>query len=126
MRVALATCHSIATINGVLVGHPNDLKQFEAVKFAFQEISLRPASRPYPAELAMVRPMSVFKSSADDCAKDVPSGDSTKSSTTFEIGILLMYPFSAHLRVWMHFTVLSRYLVFFFSYIIRHHVNSRT
>lgn len=97
VRLALATCHSIACVKGELIGHPNDIKQFEAVKFFFSETTLNPAMKPYPAELAVLKPKAVLASGLlrHTGGDDVFCGD----PEDFEVAILLIYPFSPHLRV---------------------------
>lgn len=97
VRVAMATCHSIIRVNGQLTGDPSDVTHFEASQFVFDEAELRPSSKPYPAELVVVKPLSVTKFNGIDLGETISSEN--VSSSLFEVGILLVYPFASDLQV---------------------------
>ncbi|KJE95551.1 ATPase type 13A2 isoform 3, variant [Capsaspora owczarzaki ATCC 30864] len=88
---ALATCHSLTTVNNEMIGDPVDLKMFLATKWLLEEPGEE--TERYDSMMpTLVRPAGTVSSTMK------PTADNYLSSSPHEIGIVRQFHFSSHLQ----------------------------
>lgn len=92
----MATCHSLRSVDGELVGDPMDLKMFEFTRWSFEESEQGIGGEPAEDEQGNLSP-SVAKPPAD--LKDrLDWQDQSGHPVAFELGVLKSFEFVSQLR----------------------------
>ncbi|XP_030042788.1 probable cation-transporting ATPase 13A3 [Microcaecilia unicolor] len=91
--VAMASCHSLTTIDGKISGDPLDLKMFEATGWILEEPTVEETALHDQILPTVVRP-------ANQIAEMTPSEDMEMNEImkVYEVGIITQFPFSSSLQ----------------------------
>jgi cation-transporting ATPase 13A3/4/5 len=94
MLKAMASCHSLTYIHGILSGDPLDLKMFEFTEWDLIEFSTNENENYDKISPTVVRP----KSRHDEPNDKLPIINFNENENTIELGIIRQFPFSSSLQ----------------------------